>query len=79
MEKKLLEVLEKISLNTRPRPLISFRNGILSGLGSVIGVLLALTLLGWILNIAGLVPFPLIRNQVDRWQSWVSNWETKSK
>jgi hypothetical protein len=79
MDKKILETLDKIASNTRSRPLISLRNGVLSGFGSVIGVLIALTLLGWILNIAGLVPFPFIRTQVDHWQSWVSNWESKTK
>lgn len=41
-------------------------NGILSGLGSVMGVAIALVLLGWILNIIGIIP--AFKREVGDWQ-----------
>lgn len=42
----------------------SFFTGTLSGLGSVIGVAIAITIIGWILNSVGFIP--AFRNEVTR-------------
>lgn len=44
----------------------SLLNGVMSGLGSVIGVALALVLFGWFLNIAGIIP--AFRREADNWK-----------
>ena len=48
--------LKKISSNTHSPVWRSFINGALSGLGSVIGVAIALTIIAWILNSVGVIP-----------------------
>lgn len=47
-------------------PWRSFFNGIMSGIGSIIGVALALALVGWLLNLAGVIP--AFQRQVDDWR-----------
>ena len=67
--KKLTELhglVTKIENSVRPRLWRSFVDGMLRGLGSVVGVVLALALLGWILNIAGVIP--AFKEQVTTWQ-----------
>jgi hypothetical protein len=44
----------------------SFFRGILTGIGSVLGVALALILIGWILNTIGVIP--AFREQAREWQ-----------
>ena len=58
-KKEILEIkgeLKKISGNTRNPIWKSFATGTLSGLGSVIGVAIALAAIGWILNTVGIIP-----------------------
>lgn len=45
----------------------SFLTGTLSGLGSVVGVAIALAVIGWILNVVGVIP--AFRAQVSHVQS----------
>jgi hypothetical protein len=49
-------------------------NGILSGLGTVIGIALALLVIGWILNFVGVIP--ALRNQVNQWQQILQQTQT---
>lgn len=42
----------------------TFYGGVLYGFGSVIGAVLALAILGWVLNIIGVIP--AFKNQVNR-------------
>lgn len=46
-----------------------FTRGALHGLGSVIGVALALVIIGWILNVVGIIP--AFKEQTQIWQQ---NW-----
>lgn len=41
-------------------------NGILTGIGSVIGVALAILIIGFILNVIGVIPS--FKNEVDSWK-----------
>jgi hypothetical protein len=41
-------------------------NGVLSGLGSVLGVAIAIVVLSWILNIIGIIP--AAKREVSNWQ-----------
>jgi hypothetical protein len=52
----------------------AFFNGVLSGLGSIVGVAIALTLIGWILNIVGIIP--ALKNQVKQWQQVIDQTQT---
>ena len=45
----------------------SFLTGTLSGLGSVVGVAIALAVIGWILNVVGVIP--AFRAQVSHVQT----------
>jgi hypothetical protein len=45
----------------------SFRSGILGGIGYVIGAALAILLIGWILNIIGVIP--AFKSEVNQLQS----------
>lgn len=66
------ENLNKISGATgKWRP---FFNGILTGLGSVVGAALALVLIGWILNIVGVIP--ALKNQVEQWRQVLQQTQT---
>lgn len=64
--KQILEEVKKLKPNTKHEFLMSFLKGILSGLGSVIGGLLAIALIGWILNIAGVIP--RVKETLTTWQ-----------
>ncbi len=58
-QKEIQEIkgeLKKISGNTKGNIWKSFITGTLSGLGGVVGVAIALTVLGWILNVVGVIP-----------------------
>ena len=45
----------------------AFVRGMLSGIGSVFGIALAILLIGWILNVLGIIPG--IQKQAQQWQS----------
>ena len=53
----------------------AFFNGIFTGFGSVVGIVLALALIGWVLNIVGVIP--AFQNQVDDWQKLLQQAQTK--
>ena len=52
---KIEHELEEIKERT-PTPSRSFTNGLLQGAGALIGGILALTLLGWLLSLFGVIP-----------------------
>lgn len=58
--------LFEINRKTRSSVWRSFVTGALSGLGSIFGVALALLMLGWILNVIGVIP--ALKNQVHQFQ-----------
>ncbi len=51
IEQELGELKDKV-----PGPRRAFLNGVLQGMGVVLGTLLALSLLGWLLSFFGLIP-----------------------
>lgn len=55
-----------------------FFRGMLHGLGSVIGVALALVIIGWILNAVGIIP--AFKEQAQVWQqNWTQTLEEVKK
>ena len=42
-------------------------HGIMTGLGSVVGVIIAIILLGWALNIIGIIP--ALKNETTQWKN----------
>ncbi len=67
IEKELAEIkgeLKKISKNTHGSVWRSFFTGTLSGLGSIVGVAIALSIIAWILNSVGVIP--AFKNEVSR-------------
>jgi branched-subunit amino acid ABC-type transport system permease component len=49
----------------------AFFRGLIGGFGSVIGAFLALLIIGWVLNIIGIIP--ALKNKVEQWQGTLSN------
>jgi hypothetical protein len=47
-------------------PWTSFVRGVFTGLGSVLGAALAITIIGWFLNVAGVIP--ALRTQSEQWR-----------
>ena len=73
-EKDIQEVKQHLSAirkNTRSPIWKSFVTGTLSGLGGVVGVAIALALLGWILNIIGVIP--AFQQQANSWHQTLDN------
>ncbi len=54
--KKVEELLDEIKENTEHRPSKSFYNGMIYGVGIVLGTLVGVVALGWILSILGVIP-----------------------
>jgi hypothetical protein len=44
----------------------SLLDGIFRGVGSIIGVTIAILIIGWVLNVIGIIPS--FRQEVDRWR-----------
>lgn len=44
-------------------------HGAMTGFGSVIGVLMALAVLGWLLNVAGIIP--AFKNEANQWRELI--------
>lgn len=44
-------------------------SGIMSGFGSIVGVVVALSVIGWILNIAGIIP--AFRQEANQWKNLI--------
>ena len=47
----------------------SLLHGLMTGLGSVFGVVLALAIIGWLLNVAGVIP--AFRNEANQWKELI--------
>lgn len=64
--------LEKINANVAALQLKwwkSLLHGLMTGFGSVLGVVLALAVLGWLLNIAGVIP--AFRKEAGEWRKLI--------
>lgn len=56
-----------VTLNKRMGSMwLAFGKGVLGGLGSVLGAGIALILIGWFLNVIGVIP--ALRQQADEWR-----------
>ncbi len=56
----------------------AFVRGMLQGIGSIVGIALAILVIGWILNVLGIIPG--IREQAQEWQSlWKQTLEQVQK
>jgi len=56
----------------------AFVRGMLQGIGSIVGIALAILLIGWILNVMGIIPG--IQQQAREWQSmWKQTLEQVQK
>lgn len=74
LEKKLDEInqnLIAIKGNTKGHIAKSFFTGSLSGLGSIVGVAIALTIAGYVLNAIGVIP--ALKEQATFWRSTIEN------
>lgn len=72
MDNELKEYLESINKNIilarKGMPWWrSLIHGTMTGLGSVIGVLIAIVVLGWVLNIVGVIP--ALRSETEQWKN----------
>lgn len=70
--KKLEEInkhVEQVKIHVKPKLWRSFLDGVFRGAGSIVGVVLALFLIGWVLNIIGVIP--AFREQVDEWKGLI--------
>jgi hypothetical protein len=71
MEPDLRHQLDEVNANLiairmQGRKRTALVRGILSGMGSVIGVAIMLTIIGWVLNTAGVIP--AFKRQADAWR-----------
>ena len=68
-DKKLEELNENLAgINRRMGNLwFAFGKGLLTGLGSVLGAGLAVILIGWFLNVIGVIP--ALQNTAEDWRS----------
>lgn len=71
MDKDLKEILNAINSNVilarRGMPWWrSLIHGVMTGLGSIIGIIVALAVLGWILNIVGVIP--AFQSETNQWK-----------
>lgn len=65
-----LENIEKqlVSINRKtPTSLGALGRGVITGFGSVLGVVIAITIIGFVLNILGIIP--AFKNEADSWKS----------
>lgn len=65
IQAEITEVSDKLGGN-----FWAFFRGLIGGFGSVIGAFLALLIIGWVLNVIGIIQ-PL-KNKVDQWQETLS-------
>lgn len=61
--------LKQISKNTHSGLWRSFLTGTVSGIGSIVGVAIALIIFGYILNAVGIIP--AFRAQVHKWNGYL--------
>lgn len=54
----------------------SFFRGLLTGFGSVIGAFIALLIIGWVLNVVGIIP--AFSRQADTWRQSLQQTSTKA-
>jgi len=64
-------LLANISKHTHHPLWRSFANGMLSGIGSIFGVAIAIFLVGWILNTVGVIP--AFQQQAGEWKQLLDN------
>lgn len=62
IQAEIAEVSDKLGGN-----FWAFFRGVLTGFGSVIGAFLAALIIGWVLNVIGIIP--ALQNKVDQWQA----------
>lgn len=60
------EINKNLQKLGRPSKRQAFLNGTLTGIGSIVGVAIAITFIGWILNFVGVIP--AFSNQINKWQ-----------
>lgn len=65
IQAEITEVSDKLGGN-----FWAFFRGLIGGFGSVIGAFLALLIIGWVLNVIGIIP--ALKNKVDQWQGTLS-------
>lgn len=53
----------------------SLLHGVMTGFGSVIGVLIALAVIGWLLNMAGVIP--AFKKEADQWRELIEQAQQK--
>lgn len=66
IQAEITEVSDKLGGN-----FWAFFRGVLGGFGSVIGAFLALLIIGWVLNIIGIIP--ALKTKVDQLQGTLQN------
>jgi len=64
VNKNLETVSRKLGGNTA-----AFFRGVLSGIGSIVGVAIAIAIIGWILNALGYIP--ALQHQVEEWKALI--------
>jgi hypothetical protein len=64
-ESETLAALRQIDRHLT-HPWSSFVRGVFTGLGSVLGAALAITLIGWMLNVAGVIP--ALQDKSEQWR-----------
>jgi branched-subunit amino acid ABC-type transport system permease component len=72
IEPELKNYLDKISKDTgfiskRQTAMRSFWYGVLSGFGSLLGAAVGLILIGYVLNVIGVIP--ALRSESDKWRA----------
>lgn len=73
--KKSLDTINQSIISIRDHWWKSFFNGMLSGVGSVFGVAIALFILGFVLNVIGVIP--AFRNQMQKWEDILQQTQQK--
>jgi hypothetical protein len=62
-------------VNRYPGKFRSLLNGLMSGFGSVVGIVIAIALIGWLLNTLGYIP--AFKSQVDYWKNLLERAQTR--
>ncbi len=73
----LAEINQNLVKLARPSKWTALIHGMLTGLGYVIGVAIAIAAIGWILNFVGVIP--AMKAQVDKWQQIIEQTQQQYK
>jgi hypothetical protein len=76
--KKYLDSIQKsteLIARKQPTLLKSFINGLLSGLGSLLGAAIGLIVIGYVLNILGVIP--ALREESQKWRDTIQSTASK--